>query len=588
MARMIPPLALTPYSSEAEVFASLQNDPETADWLILPSVNIANYDRQLMGEVDFVVVVPHLGVLCLEVKGAHEIRQAGGQWYYGTNPQADRSPFRQAADGMHALRTYVQRRRSDLMGVPWWSAVAFTHVTFDEPSPEWHEWQVIDWALLNGHPMAWCVRHVLNQARLFIERQRVGWFQPSLREPAPDQCTAIANVIRPTSSHIETRKALRLRVSEEMAKFTDEQAAILASIAGNTRILVDGLAGTGKTTLAVESAKEAVQAGRRTLFVCFNRFLAQQLREATMGWGQNLRVATLHQFFRSLVAESPQEPPPEYWTEVLPAQALEALDKSGPLYDELIVDEAQDILRPAYVDALELAVSGGLTDGRWRIFGDFNNQVIYEGSPDDPFRLLPRDRFTQLQLRVNCRNPRAIARFLDRCGRSGLAYSTIRRPDEGRQPEVAAAHSPEAAPKTLIHVLETLLSDTRYAPRDLVVLSPHRHQSLARRAADIWEKPLRPYDPESGSGVDPACVQYTSVWAYKGLETPIVILTDFDDPTSVPVADSIQDLFYAGVSRALDRVIVISQHSRGPKWLTDVLAKDKMRPRWALEPLQNR
>ena len=44
---------------------ALQADPETAPWIVLPSVNIAEYQGQLEGEVDLVIVVPGLGVLCL-------------------------------------------------------------------------------------------------------------------------------------------------------------------------------------------------------------------------------------------------------------------------------------------------------------------------------------------------------------------------------------------------------------------------------------------------------------------------------------------------------------------------------------------
>ena len=40
-------------------------------------------------------------------------------------------------------------------------------------------------------------------------------------------------------------------------------------------------------------------------------------------------------------------------------------------YDELIVDEAQDFLRGDYLDFLDCCVTGGLSGGRVKLFGDF-------------------------------------------------------------------------------------------------------------------------------------------------------------------------------------------------------------------------
>lgn len=48
---------------------------------------------------------------------------------------------------MHSLRSYLEGRGVNLRSTPFMSAVWFTHVrarSMLPPSPEWHEWQVLD------------------------------------------------------------------------------------------------------------------------------------------------------------------------------------------------------------------------------------------------------------------------------------------------------------------------------------------------------------------------------------------------------------------------------------------------------------
>ena len=49
-------------------------------------------------------------------------------------------------------------------------------------------------------------------------------------------------------------------------------------------------------------------------------------------------------------------------------------------YDEIVLDEAQDVLRRSYLDALDLSLRGGLEGGHWRFFGDFTWQRIYDAA----------------------------------------------------------------------------------------------------------------------------------------------------------------------------------------------------------------
>ena len=154
MARMIPPLYDRDLTSpgEAWVFETLCSDTVTSDWVVLHSLSLARHVERLEGEIDFVVIIPGSGIICLEVKGVRTIRRReDGVWEIGAQPLIDpRGPFKQASEGMHSLRNYVLKRQPPLAGIPFMSAVVFPYLTFSEESVEWRAGQVIDHQRIRG------------------------------------------------------------------------------------------------------------------------------------------------------------------------------------------------------------------------------------------------------------------------------------------------------------------------------------------------------------------------------------------------------------------------------------------------------
>jgi len=103
---MIPPYISPscPSPGEREIFRRLKNDPETSDWIVLHSLDIADHVRQISGEADFVIIIPAKGVLCIEVKACSSLRRENGQWFYGLDNRPDRrGPFRQASEASFSL-----------------------------------------------------------------------------------------------------------------------------------------------------------------------------------------------------------------------------------------------------------------------------------------------------------------------------------------------------------------------------------------------------------------------------------------------------------------------------------------------------
>src|SRR5262245_8551585 len=144
---MIPPVVGDETASPGErmLFHRFSTEPGSDGWTVFHSLDVPDHRRQLTGEIDFVIAIPGLGVLCLEVKSHLSVRRdRDGLWHLGQDPPNRIGPFRQASEAMHSLRQFVLSRNPDLGHIVFWSAVCFTRAPFGVQSPaEWHDWQVI-------------------------------------------------------------------------------------------------------------------------------------------------------------------------------------------------------------------------------------------------------------------------------------------------------------------------------------------------------------------------------------------------------------------------------------------------------------
>lgn len=568
MAQMIPPDVYTgcPSPGEREVFARLKLDPGTKDWVVLHSLDIAEHRRQIAGEIDFVAIVPGRGVLCIEVKAHHQIRRQDGLWYFGSQARPDiRGPFKQASEGMHSLRDQLIQRRPDLKGIVFWSAVIFPYVVFDQQSPEWHSWQLIDARTFMSGSISRALITVLDKAHDLL-RSRYGalWYHPERHEPDTRQCNVIAQTLRPNFEFHEPLQMRTARLEAEVKRYTEEQFSALEAMQENPRVVFAGPAGTGKTTLAIEAARRAGCEGRRTLLLCYNRLLGQWLEEEMGNYYPPVTARTLHGQMLAVSGRGfpgSRMPDPSFWESELPAAAIDHLLGEGAnhhLFDELIVDETPDVLRSSYLDFLDLSLKGGLAAGRWRMFGDFEKQSIY-GSANLPLEefLAKRTRAVPVfSLRTNCRNTPRIAQLVHLLGGLTPGYSRVLRPDNGIEPDIATYTEAQRQPALLIEVLEKLYKDG-FRGQDVTVLSPRASQSAAVTAIDKspWKERLRPYG--QGTRGD---IGYASIRAFKGLESPAVIVTDIDQITG----SEAMALFYIAVTRALHRLVVlVDQKVRG-------------------------
>jgi len=566
LARMIPPMyaAGTPHG-ERRVFELLQNDPDTKDWIVLHSYGVSSHRSKRNAEIDLVVLVPRQGVLCLEVKGSRVSRREG-VWDYGYKTSTE-GPFRQASSAMHALRDAIGQKDALCRNVLFWSGVIFTSQPFHEQSPEWHPWQFVDGADLSRKPISKLLTNMLEKAHKhsLTRRGSAYWYDEKASRPSENVVKRLVQLMRGDFEAVSSLKDVVQQAEQTIKTLTEEQYAVLDSLEDNDRILVNGLAGTGKTVLAIEAARRASRTGASVLLVCFNKLLGEwvsrEISAVLPGDRSLIRAIHIHGLMREIVGNlGTVVKESDYWQRVLPEQALLKLweDESAKKYDVLIVDEGQDILTPEYLDVLSELLVGGLAGGKWLIFGDFKNQAIYldrtERSADDLTKDL-EDRaphHAKHSLYVNCRNAEKIATTVTLLCSLNPGYKKTIQDVEGAEVEPGFWKDDEEQRMMLSKTLNELRPT--FGAKGIIVLSTRKDsESCAAKLAEQGKVALSPLRSSDAANVR---IPYATIHAFKGLEAQAVVVTDINS-----LSDELRALLYVAMSRARIRLVLLMHES---------------------------
>jgi len=166
------------------------------------------------------------------------------------------------------------------------------------------------------------------------------------------------------------------------------------------RLHVDGTAGSGKTQLALAEFRDAIARGRRPLYVCYNRPLADHFAEVAPPGGE---VCTFHMLCQKLLRDA-GHPPDFSGPDPFAAMAAEAATVpvlGRWLFDTVIVDEGQDFT-PAWRDQV---LRHARDDSRVTWLQD-RFQSLYDRDSVAPAG------WVTLRARSNYRSPRQVVRLL--------------------------------------------------------------------------------------------------------------------------------------------------------------------------------
>jgi hypothetical protein len=534
----------TESGAERELFHRFA-DELSDDWAVLHSLGMSVHDRKLWAQIDFVAVGPR-GIFCLEVKGGRVARKAG-KWLFtnrhGRTTEKNEGPFEQAGSATAALRRYLRGRIKAAKHATVGFGVMMPDIVFNAEGPD------IDVDVLydernRDEGLGAYVRRLADVWRSRLESRHRGW---SFRPLSPKDCAAVVEALRPD---FDLRPSLRARVGRargELLRLTREQYRVLDGLSANDRVIVRGGAGSGKTLLAAEEATRQAAAGRRVFLCCFNRRLAEFLRRA-LADVHGVHVAGLHAFMAEMIRDAglnhklPDAEPSDLFEVFYPDVCVEALVELDLLetYDILLMDEGQDVARPAYLDVLDALLRGGLERGCWRFFYDPNQDIFEAIDPAGMKRLLDATP-AQFDLAINCRNTSPVAVNTELLSGVSCRETLV---VEGPEVEYFWYHDDNEQRRLVSNHLNRLIS-SGIAVRDIVILSRRRLENtfltggLPAVPFPILELDELSADPDS-------MVRFATVSSFKGLEADAVLLVGIDD---LEGDDSLHAI-YVGASRA--------------------------------------
>ena len=564
MARMIPAQIDNDVVSAAErrVFHLLAADPDTNGWTVLHSLGLARRTTGPYGEIDFVVIIPHEGILCLEIKGGR-VSCENGVWQtmdrYGNTAVLKKSPFMQARDSMFALRgTIIDHFGQGLpeSRCPISFGVLFPDVVCPPATPEFERSDVID-----THDLRRPISASINR----IVRNRLREFQPRSgdRYPTPSQLRSILAYLRPDFDLVVARSASLAKTEARLMSLTEEQYDRLDELEENPRCLFEGAAGTGKTLLALEYAKRASNTGANVLLVCFNRLLGDWLTSQTEG--TRITTGTWHETLKEIIAKSSlgkefseheraalnNEDLVTLFDELYPFYGEMALEELETPFDVLVMDEAQDLFDQATFNLMTRTIKGGLAGGTWGIFGDFTRQALYDNASGSIQNLSEySEHFVRAKLTLNCRNTRRIAEETAIIG--GFSTPPYKLGNEAGMPvEHRYWRKPDGLVRTLTETIGRLINDG-VSVDDVMILSPRRIENSALADVDqICDVPL--FDCSRSLNTPQRCIRFSTIHSFKGLESQLVIMVDIEEVDD----DKSQSLLYVGMSRARSLLILL-------------------------------
>ena len=556
MARLIPAFMddATP-SGERDVFNLLAAGPD--DWVAFHSLDLSPWNRGLRTEIDFVVIVPNTGIICLEVKSHENITFDGYRWY----PQTiRRSPFKQASDGRHTFYRYLAQLQPRLRRVPVVHCCIFPRALFDlAPNLSVQPWELMDSHIFRAFDSgdAFCADLKGRMEQSIIADSKITRLDQPLSQV---QINTIVKYCMPVQKCFPNAREEIARREEEINKILrEQQKPVLKLAARNDRLVVSGAAGTGKTLIAMEVARRAAQQGYRVALLCYNQLVGDWMKQKVEQICPRLPNLVAGRAIRVMAELTgvtiPSKPSQDFWENGLPQKLEECLTdpdfKAAAVFEYLVLDEAQDLLaRPRLWECIFQFLAGGLDTGAFALFGDFDHQVLGEREPmHQALKILDvTGRPVRWELSENCRNYRIVGdTAVQLAGYSAFTYSGYLRIGGGLHNYDIYFYEDEDTQQAKLGQWLKEFKGQGYKSSEITLLSFRAdHLSAAARLKNAGYK-IRPAW-QTGD-----LTTYASIHSFKGMENKVIFLTD----VFLEDVNFHRDLFYTGMTRATESVRVL-------------------------------
>jgi len=556
------------------LFRSLNKDGAD-NWTVIHSQHLNRHPVNLEGEIDFLVLAPEYGIFDLEVKGG-TICKFIDKW---TTKNHDghihkiNDPFKQAEKNIYSFERFFKKNYPSWKMPTYWYGVMFPECVFElENENSRNQWQIFD-KRDNSDVFSYIQRLSREFGNLYYNKYHYSPYQLTSK----DAEFIVQNIV-PTSKEIsynDYKFLIEKKEDEITQKLTEQQSRHLYSaINRNKTCIIQGLAGTGKTIIAINAAKHFLTENKKIAFFCYNTQLENMLQK-TITNNNGSFIGRLHSFMLKQienkggnliisdgniqinlealkgVSDLPIKYPNEvanndtFWEEFLPKMTLEILNKSEIMYDVVLLDEAQDLFECKYFDVIDKILKGGLKNGHLCVFADpeqditkKTNRIDYEEAIDLFF-----DRYERHTLYTNCRNTieiqSEISKFINQ------EYDTYL--SETHCPPVKYyqwSDTNRVSQKIkLIECLNFLIKTENLKQESITILSvydPHVH-------LDWWEKSVISLIQDTYKTIDfsynPKSLTHSTISRFKGCENTAIIIVDIDSYQN-------KNLICTGMSRA--------------------------------------
>lgn len=311
------------------------------------------------------------------------------------------------------------------------------------------------------------------------------------------------------------------------------------------RLRVSGTAGSGKTQLALAEYRAAIEAGKRPMYVCYNRPLADAMEQIVPSGGW---VGTFHMLAETIMRAAGEVP------DFAKANAFDRLvERAAALpvpenlrCDTLIVDEGQDWLPEWSTLVLRLA-----NDSARGIWLEDPMQNLYNRVPVE----LPG--WVRLRARSNYRSPRSIVRFLQQILPEMTDIEAASPLDASEVEILTYADKSELLQQVKLGIKSCFSEGFRSG--DVAVLSYHgRDSSHVMRHDRLGDFTFRSfsgsYDLLQRPIFSPGEILLESVMRFKGQSAPAIVFVEID---FAALDDKALRRLFVGATRATMKLVLV-------------------------------
>ena len=534
MAKMIPGRGSResdPRSKESEIYHALTklND----EYTVVHSLRLLNLSADGLSEheSDFVIFHEKLGFLCIEAK-AGQVSYRDGDWLYASGLRMSHGgPFNQASNVKHRLLDHLHEKgfgdvmkRCKMHHAVWFPSVKKESLKSVNLPPEARSELIL------------FMDDLADPSDRISEIMQLPIHNIEMNITSSEARRMVNEVLCPEFDLVPSR-GLRHDLAElRFIEMLESQKRVLDFMGDQRSAVINGVAGSGKTLIALEHARRLAEQGDSVLFLCFNSLLKTHLEQECKGI-DGIDVYSIAGY----ACKECNTPSPDY------AKLSEQLEfyytAENYKYKHVVVDEGQDFAVDAIKQADVLEVLDLLTEqnnGTFYLFYDKNQLVQGSGMPSFIERA-----DCKLTLYVNCRNTKNISECSAKSLIKPAKYSLMESSVAGTLPRVHVATDPDQQSAIVDQTIEDYRSS---GYEDIVILTCGTEESSVLSDYALngkWKK---------------SSIPFYSCRRFKGLEADAVILVDVGKELWVNVGDHPTSqglLFYTGASRAKHELSII-------------------------------